>query len=334
MMQQDPVGSLGLPAADRPIFVFAQHRGGGTLMLRLLNCHPELVIWGEHGGFINHLAEADLVLRSYGALLGPRPEDEFARFLASDAAGLADYAPWLSPLTVEDFPTWCRNMIRELFTRRLRPDQRWGFKEIRYHRPLVANFLARLFPGGQFILLTRDPIELCVSNILIYWGLQSLLARQVQHDLVEVIQIVEDCLYAIVAMQTNMAAIRQALPTRTVSVTYDELTATAATQIERVLTFLRLAPTPEVREKLRIVIGAVVGATDKQRPASQPDQNLGLLTADLLRGLATGLLPRVTEGITSHGIDLARLRRLSVHGRYSYLLGDLESIERGCSAIF
>jgi hypothetical protein len=156
----------GVEATDRPIFVFAQHRGGGTLMLRLLNCHPDVVIWGEHAGFINKLAETDQVIRYYGGLIGPRSDEEFTSFLASDGANLAHYSPWLTPLTVADFATWSRTIIREVFTRRVRSDQRWGFKEIRYHHELVATFLARLFPGGLFILLTRDPVELCVSNVL------------------------------------------------------------------------------------------------------------------------------------------------------------------------
>lgn len=324
----------GLTASDRPIFVFAQHRGGGTLMLRLLNRHPDVVIWGEHGGFINQLADADLITRYYGALLRPRPEADFVHYMASDEAALPDHIPWVSPLTQDDVPTWCRTMIREVFTRRVRSDQRWGFKEIRYHRKLVAEFLARLFPGAQFILLTRDPVELCVSNILVSWSLESLLAKQVRYDLVEVLQIVEDCLYAIVAMQTNMAAIRQALPDRTIGLTYDELVAAPAAVIDRLATFLDLAGTPEVRERMLHVIGRVAGDTDKHPPQIQPDGRLGLLTPDLLRPMAANLLPRVAESITAHGIDLARLRRLGAPGRYSYLLGDTEYLERGYSAIF
>jgi hypothetical protein len=64
------------------------------------------------------------------------------------------------------------------------------------------------------------------------------------------------------------------------------------------------------------------------------DENLGLLTPDLVRALAGNLLPRVTKSIASHGIDLARLKRMGAQGRYSYLLGDVEAIEPGCSAIF
>jgi hypothetical protein len=323
-----------LPAAERPIFVFAQHRGGSTLMLRLLNRHPGVVIWGEHAGFINQLADADQVLAGYRAMLGPRPEETFARFLASDDASMTENVPWVSPLTAHDFPSWSRKLIREVFCRRVRPDQRWGFKEIRYQRPLVAAFLARLFPAAQFIVLTREPVELCVSNILVPWALKHLLARQVRYDLTEVLQIVEDCLYAIVAMQTNMAAIHQALPDRTIALTYDELIADAPGTIDRLLAFLSLGQTAAVQAAMLGVIGRVEGRTEKQTPVLDPDGRLGLLTPELVRAMAANLLPRVRESIASDGIDLVRLRRLGTRGRYSYLLGDHELSERGSSSMF
>jgi hypothetical protein len=324
----------GVEATDRPIFVFAQHRGGGTLMLRLLNCHPDVVIWGEHAGFINKLAETDQVIRYYGGLIGPRSDEEFTSFLASDGANLAHYSPWLTPLTVEDFTTWSRTIIREVFTRRVRSDQRWGFKEIRYHHELVATFLARLFPGGRFILLTRDPVELCVSNVLVSWSLASLMAKPVTFDLVEITKVVEDCLYAIVAMQTNMKMIRRALPDRTLLLTYDELKIAPAEEMERVQTFLGLAPTPAVQERMLRAIAVVASSTVKQRLIQQLDDKLALLTVDLVRPIAANLLPRVTDSIASHGVDLVRLRRLSALGRYSYLVGDVELPQHGISAMF
>jgi hypothetical protein len=323
-----------LPPAERPVFVFSQRRGGSTLLLRLLNCHPELVIWGEHGGFINQLAEADLIAQSYRTVLNPKPEAEFARFLSRGPASLAEFAPWLSPVTVDDFPTACRAMIHAMFIRRVGPGQRWGFKEIRYHRPLVAKFLARLFPGGRFVLLTRDPVELCVSNILVNWSLESLLAKGVQHDAEELSRVVDDCLYAILAMQMNMAAIQRALPDRVISLTYELLTADPFAQMDRVLAFLGAAPTAEVRERMRIAAEAAAGVTNKDPGAGQPALDMGLLTAERIRQFAARALPRVAEELRGRGIDVGRLRRTNGQGRYCYLMGDVEYIERGCSSMF
>ena len=64
---------------DRPVFVLAQHRSGGTLLARLLNCHPGLVIWGEHAGFINRLAEAHELLVRHHDLLPDRNRRQVRR---------------------------------------------------------------------------------------------------------------------------------------------------------------------------------------------------------------------------------------------------------------
>ena len=50
---------MGGNASRGPVFVLTLHRAGGTVLVRVLNCHPELVIWGEHVGLINRLAEID-----------------------------------------------------------------------------------------------------------------------------------------------------------------------------------------------------------------------------------------------------------------------------------
>jgi len=47
-----------------PVFVLSPARGGGTVLARILNCHPQLVIWGEHVGLINRLAEIDDMMKS------------------------------------------------------------------------------------------------------------------------------------------------------------------------------------------------------------------------------------------------------------------------------
>jgi len=50
-------------------------------------------------------------------------------------------------------------MIEKIFARGLRAGQRWGFKEIRYHRVLTVRFLEKLFPNARFVILRRDIAE-------------------------------------------------------------------------------------------------------------------------------------------------------------------------------
>jgi len=60
------------------------------------------------------------------------------------------------PFDDDAFSRSCREMIEAIFTRGLRPGQRWGFKEIRYHRVLTVRFLEKLLPDARFITLRRD----------------------------------------------------------------------------------------------------------------------------------------------------------------------------------
>ena len=168
------------PEQDRPVFVLAQHRSGGTLLTRLLNCHPGLVIWGEHAGFLNKLAEAqDSWIGTPACCRIARRRNCGIMFPAASGTRFPRGPFHLAvPRSWPDAGPWCAG----LFAPGLRPGQRWGFKEIRYHSPTVVRFLRRLFPAAQFILLNRDPIELCVSDMLVSWALGSLMAERVQTD--------------------------------------------------------------------------------------------------------------------------------------------------------
>jgi len=280
------------------------------------------VIWGEHAGFIGRLAEADAAMQRFGAVMSPRPEALFERYLARGTDNLGDYDPWMSPVQRTDFQAWCREFLWVVFARRLAPHQRWGFKEVRYQSLLVAAFLLRLFPAARFILLTREPIELCLSNIFVSWTLDRLLTTGMQHKTGEIRAAVEDCLYAIVAFQVNLASIQQAMPTEAISVSYEELSANVTGEMGRLFEFLDVEGTSDTWDRIRLVAGTVAGATDKQGAASDSRPGLGLLTLDSVREIARDLLVGISEQIRIGGIDHAQLWGLSGRGRYSYLFAD------------
>ena len=170
----------------------------------MLNCHPALVIWGEHGGFINNLADADLMMRSLSDWLPVHSDEEIEEYVAFGEHLQRGFDPLMSPFASADFARWCHGLLRQEFSRGLRQGQRWGFKEIRYHRPLVARFLERLFPAVKFIFLFRDPVDLCVSNILVEWSLTEVLAKGGGNDRESLRQVVDDRLYAILAKQAYL----------------------------------------------------------------------------------------------------------------------------------
>ncbi len=231
------------PEQDRPVFVLAQHRSGGTLLTRLLNCHPGLVIWGEHAGFLNKLAEAQDMLDRHAGLLPQRSPAELRHYASGRPDG-DGFLPWTVPFGGAAFLAGCRAMVRGLFALDLRPGQRWGFKEIRYHSPTVVRFLRRLFPGAQFILLDRDPIELCVSDMLVSWALGSLMAERVQHDRQAFLAAVDDCLYAILAVRQNLTHARAAIADQSIAVRYEALVSAPEAEMAGILGFCgcRTAP--------------------------------------------------------------------------------------------
>ncbi|MGH7155181.1 MAG: sulfotransferase [Acetobacteraceae bacterium] len=322
---------------DRPVFVLAQHRSGGTLLARLLNCHPGLVIWGEHAGFINRLAEAHDLLMRHHELLPDRTQRQVRREAARGELSQTDFHPWRAPFAARDFAAACRVLVRDLFSRGVLSEQRWGFKEIRYHSPLLATFLRQLFPASRFIVLDRDPVELCVSDMLVTWGRDRLVEDGVDRDHARFVQAVEDCLYAILAVRRNLALSATELVGQSHLLRYEVLAASPVAALGRAFRFIGLpAADAAIEGAVRATAACISGSTDKAEGAS--GEVRGLLTPDSVRRAATAMLPQVSAQIECEGLDLKRLRREPSRdperGRYSWLLGDHGVAETALSTMF
>ena len=130
-------------------------RSGSTLLQRLLNVHPELTIWGEHGGFLKGL------LDSYAVTLHEANRDNLIDGYDHRASVIGElvekdkFKPWVSPFRPVDLQDRLRTLMVELFTEGLTPDIRWGFKEIRYSKSEIAP-LMELFPNAHLVILARD----------------------------------------------------------------------------------------------------------------------------------------------------------------------------------
>ncbi len=164
-------------------------RSGSTLLQRLLNLHPRLLVFGEHNaaagtlrGLWNQLfhgwaterirASAPLV----EALLDSRP------VAAPDGASIE----WANAFTEATAAPAFRRFLEDLLYPPAvrRPGVRWwGFKEIRYG-PAEAGFLAHLFPEARFLVLLRDPVAVQRSRLATgYWypGLDAAAAAAAMH---------------------------------------------------------------------------------------------------------------------------------------------------------
>jgi len=106
-----------------PVFVLTLHRGGGTVLVRVLNCHPELVIWGEHVGLINRLAEIDDMVTRVGRLMAPKTDEAIAEYVTFPEHRLTEFDPWANPFDYDSFTRSCRELPFQ------RPSKESGLRE-------------------------------------------------------------------------------------------------------------------------------------------------------------------------------------------------------------
>lgn len=162
-----------------PIFLFGSGRCGSTLVQRALNAHPEIVMYGEHEGFLGPIAN------SYYKLTQTRDVD---RFVYGEEAVPADIIMgaikdstvdicWVNNFTREDVHREHRQLVLNLLARGLDLDRvHWGFKEIRYRQGQhTLWFLREMFPASKFVFLLRDPVDTLVSGLLAWENPSALL---------------------------------------------------------------------------------------------------------------------------------------------------------------
>ena len=124
----------GQPALA-PVVILSSGRSGSTLLQKLLNTHPELVIWGEHAGFLNGL------MRSWKAVMNAEwIPDKVPRGLwlmnRDRPVDAEKWTAWDGPFSKVMYHEAIRGMLDSLLAKGLPDEVRWGFKEIRYHDPL------------------------------------------------------------------------------------------------------------------------------------------------------------------------------------------------------
>lgn len=149
-----------LVEAARPLFVLGGHRGGTTLLQRLLNSYDDVAVWGEHEGVLTPIAQAYF-----------RGADSPALFADVRTTGASDprseWQAWMSAVDRNAWDASFRRLVTSLF---LPADARgirwWGFKEIRYGTTAgdrAIELLARLFPDARLAFIVRNPFNMLAS---------------------------------------------------------------------------------------------------------------------------------------------------------------------------
>ena len=281
----------------------------------MLNCHPNLVIWGEHAGFINQLAALDDSIGRFDAVATPPSARRLRKFAQGEPRNERRFEPWVHPFDRAEFRCWGRDFIEHTFSRHLALGQRWGFKEIRYHSATLARFLVTLFPGGRFVILRRDLIDLCVSNLLAPWTARALKKAGVADSASLAEQAIADCAYALTTVDTGLAEIVASFPGKTISLSYGQLSEAPLEEVGRVFEFLRLESDNDLRKALNAAWKTKSGATDKSAGA-------GALTRETIERRAPHYIAAAKAEIAASGPDLGRLRRLGGRGPFSFVAGD------------
>ena len=309
-----------------PVFLFTMHRSGGTALARGLNRHPDLMIWGEHAGFINKLAELDAQIGHYPRLVQPLAERGLEEEVARGKFDPDGFDAWNSPVEQAEYRRWCRAFLETTFRRHLHPGQRWGFKEVRYHALVTARFMLTLFPDARFLLLRRDLATLVVSNMLAPWSIGRLRQLGATGSEAEVRAAVVDCAYALTVVDHGFAEIAAALPGHA-RVVWNEALRAPATTYPALFDFLRLPHWPAL-------IDEVCEASQRQLGATDPNWAAEHLTREaVLRALPEALI-KAEADLAARGPDPARLKRLAATGRYTFLVGDHELVGTPYSTMF
>ncbi len=145
------------PAAT-PLFVLGGHRGGTTLLQRLLNSYDDVTIWGEHEGVLTQIADAYF-----------RGAESAALFRDVRAPGTSDpRTDWQAWMGAIDAAAWDENFRRLVTASFPAPTgaRHWGFKEIRYgttKEDRAIEMLARLFPTARVAFIVRNPFNMLAS---------------------------------------------------------------------------------------------------------------------------------------------------------------------------
>lgn len=146
---------------DGYVFVVTYGRSGSTLLQRLINAIPGVMMRGENNNALFPL------FKSWQALTGSADIGQMrAQGLVSDAAH-----PWFGAEQI-DTDAYGRALCASFAAQVLRPVgeiRLCGFKEIRTITPpedyrAYLEFKRRFFPNARFVFNTRDPVAVSRSS--------------------------------------------------------------------------------------------------------------------------------------------------------------------------
>lgn len=264
------------PRWDSPVFVASMGRSGSTLLQRVLNVHPELTIWGEHGGFLKGLLESHAMTLEESAYQNLTDGYEIRSSVIGELVEKEKFKPWVSPFRPEDVGDALRQLMVDLFTSDLTPDIRWGFKEIRYTKAQLTP-LMELFPKAHMVILARDLEGYAMSRFFAF--------GQTDFDLVSVegkadaAKKLGQMAKGWMARYQSLLEVQEQFPDRTSMVAYSDLVSGSSRPQEL---FAELGETIPSAEAIEVVLGAKTGSSFRFNEAARVNREA---LAEVLSGV-------------------------------------------------
>ena len=162
--------------AQQPIFIFGFPRSGTTLLQRLLNSYPDILIWGEHVAFLKDVANAYFqVWQNPDFFKSPTPLSEVLK----ETKPLTEWQGWLNWVAEEEWKQLYRQFLESIFVPGGLPGKRfWGWKEVHYmgsNEEQTLPFLANIYPEAKYVFLVRSGFNTMASFSL--WPRRSNIAE-------------------------------------------------------------------------------------------------------------------------------------------------------------
>ncbi|MDG2392695.1 MAG: sulfotransferase [Thalassotalea sp.] len=156
------------------MFILGVGRSGTTLIQRILNSYDEVIIWGEHDGFLKSLAKSWQQLKTSTSMdeycYSKQPSGELNEILkySKDPKTWQAWTNWFKANDTDDL---YRDFVGNTFNpNNLDNIKVWGFKEIRYgNESEVIHFLKTLYPDAIFLCVVRDALNVIESQLKTFY---------------------------------------------------------------------------------------------------------------------------------------------------------------------
>ena len=176
----DPPDTENPPADAFPIFLLGSGRSGTTLLQKILNSADDVMIWGEHGGFLKQIAQA-----YFHNTENPNVNGQIFEKNAVAKDPNLDFNPsmltkigysWMNWYGRREVAANFAGLIESFFHPPGMEKRHWGFKEIRYGgNDRAIEMLAELFPNARFVFIARNPVDVIASQTALGWGSRTAL---------------------------------------------------------------------------------------------------------------------------------------------------------------